>query len=125
MIGDGEGAGGAAVEGFEAEFVLDAEPALLAEEAVEVDGGVDGSDAVFGEHHDLDAALGEELEQVPDDAVDAPEVFGDVRVIRAEALEVVVEVREVDEVERGLVVFLDPLGGPRDPAGGGVGRALG
>jgi hypothetical protein len=125
VIGDGEGLTGSGVEEFEAEFVANGEVAVLAQEAVEVDGMVDGGDAVFGDDPGFDAALLEEADQVIDEGIDEAKVSGDVGVMGAEALEVVIEVGEVDELEGGLVVLFDPAGGGGDPLGGGVGGALG
>ena len=41
MIGDGKGLAGAEVEEFSTEFLFDREPALVAEDAIEVDRSVD------------------------------------------------------------------------------------
>lgn len=125
MICDGEHLGLAGIEEFASEFLLDGEPALLAEETVEVDGSGDGSDAVLAEDDDVDVALLEEREKIADEVIDATEVSGDVGVVGAEALEGVIEVGQVNELKGGLMMFLDPTGGVGDPAGGGVRRPLG
>ena len=129
VVGDGEDFAGAGVEEFEAEFVFDGEPAFFAEAAVEVDGCVDVGDAVFGEEDGLDAVLFEEGDEVGGDGVDALEIGFDRRTRqagawRSQALEVVVQMREVDEGKGGLVFGFDPFGRLGDPLGHGVGFEL-
>ena len=127
MVGDGEDLARASVEELESEFLFHREPALLPKDAVEVDGLVHGRDAVFGEQDDLHVALLEEEDELADEVVNEREVAGDIRVLRAEALEAVIEVREIDEVQRGLELILNPfrgLGYPARRAVGGSGGRL-
>jgi hypothetical protein len=101
-----------------AEFVFDAEPAAFAEDAVQVDGLLDIGDAVFGEEDDLDVPRLVEADEIADDVVDLAEVETDFLHVEADALEVVVEMRQVNEREAGPVLFLDPFGALGDPDGG-------
>src|SRR6185437_239267 len=43
---------------------------------------------------------------------------------RAVPLQIVIQMREINQAERGLMFIFNPLGGFGDPAGDGVGRAL-
>jgi hypothetical protein len=83
----------AAVESFEAKFLLDCKPAALAEKPVEVDRLLDRCDAVLGKQNNLDIALLKKTNQFPDNPVDALQVISDIWVCWAKTLEVVVEVR--------------------------------
>ena len=83
---------------------------------------VDFGDAVFGEHGDLDQACVEKVDEIADEIVDEAEVVGDFRIARAEPLQVIIEMRQVNEVERGLMAFLDPACGVGDPARGSDAR---
>ena len=96
-------------------------------------------DAVFGKEQHLDGAALEKRNQIADDGVDLPEIALDggvdlvatdarrwicIRVARRfhrpppyvggyarpMALEVVIQVRQVNEVERRLIFVFDPLG---------------
>src|SRR5690606_805619 len=91
------------------------EPAPFAEEAVEVDGALHGDEAVLAEHHHAHPAGFKEASEIPDDTVNVAEIADDFRDIWAEALQVVVEVGQVDEVQMRRVAFLKPLRGPRNP----------
>ena len=116
MVGKSEGFAGAAIEQIQAQLKLDGQPALLAEKAVEVNGGVHLGDAVLRKNQRLDGALAEEVEQFPDEGVDLPQIAFDGRMAGTETLEIVIEVGEVNEVECGLVFLFDPPGGCGDPA---------
>ncbi len=106
VVGNSEGFAGAAIEQFEAELIFDGEPMVLAQEAVHVDGSINRSDAVFGEEQDLHGALLEKVDQVADDGIDLPKVLRDGRVIGAEALEVVIEVRQINQAQAwGRIYF--------------------
>ena len=118
VIGDGEGATIAKFEDVAPQLFLDLEPAVLAKDAIEVNGAIDLGDAVFGEEDGLDAAFFEEPDEAANDFINGAEIFGDARIVRSPLLEVVVEVWEVDEVEVGGVFFLDPFGGVGDPLAG-------
>jgi hypothetical protein len=83
-----------------------------------VDGLLDVGNAVFGEEDDLDVSRLVEADEIADDVVDLTEIETDFLHVEADALEVVVEVREVNEGEAGPVFFLDPFGAFGDPDGG-------
>src|SRR5690606_37000433 len=72
-------------------------------------------EAVLAEHHHAHPAGFKEASEIPDDTVDVAEIADDFRDIWAEALQVVVEVGQVDEVQMRRVAFLKPLRGPRNP----------
>src|SRR5205823_13169142 len=74
MVGDGENFAGAAVEHFQAEFVLDHDPTLLAKEPVEMNRPGHVCDAVLREQQHLDGAALKKRNQVADDGVDLPKV---------------------------------------------------
>ena len=113
MVGDGENAAGTGIENFAAELFLDGQPALLAKQAVEMDGGIHVGKAVFGEEDDGDAALAEKINEVADDGVHLAQVAVDDGIERGAAggrgcvfiggderpmaLEVVIEVRQINE----------------------------
>ena len=77
MIGYGEDLAVAKVDQFAAKLLLDGEPALFAEQAVQMDRSVHLGDAVFGEQHHVNAAPFEEVDQVPDDFIDLMQVIDD------------------------------------------------
>ena len=82
----------------------------------DVHGSADGGDAVLGEHDDACAVLLGVLDQLTADRVDRAEVARELRVVGPEALQVVVEVREIDERERRLPRVVDVLRAVGDPA---------
>ena len=115
VVDDGEGLG---VKGIEREATilgLELEPAMLAEDLVQRDGAVDGGDGVFGDDEDFDAAGFEEFGKVSDELVDVMTRDIAARIGRAKALEVVIEMRQVDQAEVGLLVFFNPAGAVSDP----------
>ena len=67
-------------------------------------------DAVLGKQHDLDRLLVEERNQVAHHRVNLCDVFRDVGMIWAEPLQVVIEVWQIDQIQRRLMATLDPLG---------------
>ena len=74
MVGHGKNLARARVENFQAEFVLHRQPALLAENPVEMNRRVHVRDAVFGKQNDLHAAPVEEINQVADDGINLAQV---------------------------------------------------
>ena len=115
MVDDGEGLGIEDVEREAARLRLELEPVMPAQDLVQRDGAVDGGDGVFGDDQDLDAAGFKEIGEVADELVDVAARGIAARVGRTEALQVVVEVRQVDEAEVGLLMLLDPSGAVGDP----------
>jgi hypothetical protein len=121
MVDDGEGFRIKDVEGLAAVLGLDLDPAVRAQDLVQRDGAVDGGDGVFGDDEHLDAAGFEEFGQVADEDVHVPSRGVAARVVRTEALEVVIKVREVDQAEVRLLMLLDPAGAVGDPLRGRTG----
>ena len=124
MIRDREHPARSKIDQLPPEFLLDRQPALRTEMAVQMDRRVDPADPILREDDDLDVALREVIDQIADNRIDATKVVLDLRRVRAESLEVVVEMREVDEVQRRLMPVLNPLRRIRDPTAGGIGRTL-
>src|ERR1043165_5602855 len=116
MIGHGKRAACAEIEQLASKLLLDGEPALLAKQTIEVNGACHRRDAVLGKNDDAHAALVEEADEVAGDVVDLAKVLRDGRVGRAKALEVIVEMRQINERKRGRVLALNPFGGFRDPS---------
>ena len=92
---------------------------MLAQHAVDVDRARDLADAVLGEHDHVGASRLVELDQVATDRVDLPHVLQRRRRPRADPLQVVVEMRQIDQRQRGRVFDLHQLRGVGDPAGRG------
>lgn len=118
VVGDGEGPGGHRVQVFHAVLGVDLQEARPAQGTVDVDGAVDAGDAVFGERDDgtsLGAGVGQQRGHGPVEVGGGPVGAG---VVGAEALEVVVEVRQVAEGEVGGAGGDDVPGGVDDPLGG-------
>ena len=91
-----------------------------------MDGRVDRRDAVFGEEHDLTSRVSKKVDEVADDGVDL--LAGPCAMrgcVRAEALQVVIEMRQVNQIQRGCIFVFDPFGGFRDPARDGIGAPCG
>lgn len=86
MVGNGEDFAGATIEQFKAQFLPQSKPALLAEKAVEMDGGIDGIDSIFRKKHDLNATSAEEGNEIADNGVDFGEIAADLGMSGAEAL---------------------------------------
>ena len=81
-------------------------------------------DAVLGEQQHRHLATVEELDQLADHGIDGGDILRDGRVGRPETLEVVIQVRQINQAQRGPMLELRPPGRLGDPAGGGVRRAL-
>ena len=98
--------------------MLKLEPSVLTQDLVQRDGPIDGGDGVFRDDDDIHAACFEEIGQVPDEFIDVTTSGITARVRRAKALQVVIEVREVDEVEIRLLMLLNPAGRGGNPLRG-------
>ena len=115
VVDDGEGLG---VEGIEREAAvlgLEFEPVMRAQDLVQRHRAVDGGDGVFRDDEDLDTPGFEEVGEITDELIDFAARGVAARVGGTEALEVVIEVREVDQAEVRLLVLLDPAGAVGDP----------
>ena len=77
MVGHGKNFARAAIEQFQTQFLLDREPAVLAEEAIQVNRRVHVRDAVFGKQNHLHRTLVEKINQVADDGVNRAQVGND------------------------------------------------
>ena len=115
VVGHGERPAVSAVEPIETKLLLDGKPAALTEEPVEMNRSLYRCDAILGKQNNLYAARLKKINQSADNPVDALQVVGNLRVPRAKPLEVVVEVRQVNEIQRWLLLLLDPLGCVGDP----------
>ncbi len=91
----------------------------LAQRAVHVDRGRDRRDAVFGQNDDARAVALGVRNQLARDGIDLREAPVDASILRAEPLQVVVEVRKVDERQGGRAGAADMQRGIRDPLRGG------
>src|SRR5580658_10708879 len=89
-----------------------------------MDGCIDLAYPVFGEQDDANAAGVEEGYKLAHDGIDASEVGSDGGAGRAEALQIVVKMRKIDQIERGGIFLFDPAGGLGNPTRGGVGAAV-
>ena len=69
MVRHGKNPAGTRVENFQAELILHRQPALLAEQAVEMNRRIHVRDAVFGKQDHLDIARTEVIQQVADDGI--------------------------------------------------------
>lgn len=128
VIGNGEGVAGAGVEQFEALFFAYGERAVITQQAVDGDGGIDRFDAVFAEQDHADVAVIEVCKQVADDSIDFGHcaegwvlwcIGGRARNGgRAEALQVIIKVRQIDQHEGGVMPLMDDLAGLGDPLAG-------
>ena len=72
-------------------------------------------DAILGEQHDLDVAVLVKADEVAHHRVDLIQIRADFFPVDAHALQVVVEVRQINQREAGPVLVLHPLGGLGDP----------
>src|SRR6185295_2422057 len=97
VIGDGEGGGGEGVEQAACGVARDVEQPRFPQPAVDVDGSGHVGDAVFGEHDDGRPGCADVIDQIPCHAVDLRGRGDGVGAATAVALQVVVEVRQVDQ----------------------------
>ena len=112
------------VEDLPAKLLLDGDPALLAEQPVQVDRGVHRGDSIFGEEDHPHVPCPEEVDQITGDLVDGADVLGDVWMFRSQPLQIVIEVRQINQTQGRLMPDLDPFRRFGNPARRGLGRAL-
>jgi hypothetical protein len=105
------GSGG--VQHFVAIFHAHLQPTLATNFTVDVNGAINLCDAVLGQNHDLSAVLLREIDQLASYLVDLLQRLGHCWVIfiGAKTLHVVIEVRQIDQGERGIKVSDGQLGG--------------
>src|SRR5690349_12880057 len=75
MISHREDLAGAAVEQFHAQLFFDAEPTLFSKKPIQVNGGIDRADAVFGKQDHLNGSFLEKINEVADDPIDLAKVL--------------------------------------------------
>ncbi len=120
VIDHGEGGGLLEVdEEFSVGIFFGVEEAGFAEGEVGEDGFVDVRDAVVAGDDEVGVVGFGHGDEGGEEGVDVGEVFEDGGVVGAEALEVEIEVGDVDELEVGGVGFPDVFGGFGDPGGAG------
>ena len=114
MIGDRERGAGAGVEQLVAELVAHAEQSVLAQRAIDVHRAGDVADAVLGEHDDnCGAARFVERDEIAAHLVDLTHVGQRAGGTRTDPLQVVVEMRQVDQRQRRVVLALRRPSTPR------------
>src|SRR6266850_199861 len=109
MVGYGKGAACATIEQFKAQFLASHDPLLLAKYSVKVNGLVDRRDPVLGYNDDSDGALLEKVYQISDDGVDGSQVIRYGWIGRAKPLQIVIEVREINQAQSWLIFVFDPF----------------
>ena len=109
MVGEREGHRGAGIQLLAAHLHLHLDQAGLAQGAVDVHGITDRGDAIFGDDDDVLAVTLGGVDQQAADTVDLLEILDQPGVgeVRAEPLQVVVEVRQVAERQRRLARLHD------------------
>src|SRR6185503_8655144 len=110
VIGDGENAARAAIEHFPAKLLFNCQPALLAENAVKVDGSVHWRDPIFGQHDHPYTGGPKKIDQIAHNAIDGGQILVDLWIFGTQSLEVVIKMRKINEAERRMVTFFDPAG---------------
>ena len=118
MIGHREGRARTRIEDVEAELLAHGNHPVLAQHAVDVHGRRDVDDPVLREHHHPCASLLVELDEVPGHIIGGAKIALHFRHVRPDLLQVVVEVRQIDERQRGVVLPLDAFRRFGDPARG-------
>ena len=97
MVGDGENLARATIHQLPPEFVFDRDPAARAKYAIERNRALHRGDPIFRKHDGADAALRIKIDQAARHAVDRAIVGRQARIVGSETLEIVVEVRQVNE----------------------------
>ena len=115
VVGDREGARGPRVQVLHARLRVDVQQAGAAQGAVDLDRALGGRDAVLAQDHDLVAAAAGVVDEVAEHVVELARGVQRLRALGAEALVVVVEVRQVDQQQVELLVVEHDLGRVGDP----------
>ena len=119
MIGDGERRAGSGVEKLVPQLFAHRQQSVLPQCPIDVHGPRDVADAVLGEDDDRGPAFFVEPDEIRAQLVHLADVGQRARVARADTLQVVVEVRQIDQRQRRMALLLDDLRRFRDPPGGG------
>jgi hypothetical protein len=125
MIGHGEDAAGSGIEQFPAQLCFDGEPALFTEMAVQVNRLPDRHNAVLREDQDVDVPFPVSGDEIAHYAVDPAQIRVQSRVARSQALQAVIQMRQVNQTQVGTLSCLYPDRGVGDPAGSRLGRSVG
>ena len=125
VIGDGERLAGAGVERVGAELIADREQPGLAQHAIDVHRTRYRHEPVFRQHDDAPAALAAMRDQPAADRVDRAHVLADARIVGAEALQVVIEVRQVDRAAASANTTCRPTSTRRRSTGSSAMSACG
>ena len=115
MIGNGKCLRSAGVEQFSASLDAEREKIHLAKDAIDVDRRSNSGDAVFAENDDARVPFGKVCDQSANLEIDFAQIFRNGRIGRAKALQVVVEVGQVDERQRRIAFAVDDHRGVGDP----------
>ena len=115
VVGDREGARGPRVQVLHARLRVDVQQAGAAQGAVDLDRALGGRDAVLAQDDDLVAAVAGVVDEVAEHVVELTRGVQRLRALGAEALVVVVEVRQVDQQQVELLVVEHDLGRVGDP----------
>src|SRR5437773_1509297 len=97
VVGDGKDFACAEIEHLPPEFTLDREPVVDAKDLIEIDRLAYVGDAILRDNHYRDTALAKKVKQITDNPIDGPDVFGRAWIAGAEALKIVIEMRQVNE----------------------------
>ena len=111
VIGDRKGTRATAVESFAAEFIFEREPTFLPKQTIQVHRSAHRRDAVLGEHDHAHAASLIECDQIARDVVDFFQFSRNLRRMRAELLQRIIQMRQINQAQRWRMFFFDPLRG--------------
>ena len=115
VIGDGKNLARAAVHQLEAQLLLDREPPARPKDPVQRDRARHRGDSILRKHHRAHPAPRVEINQSARHPVDRPKILPELWIIWPQPLQVVIEMRQVNERQVRSVPFLNPLGRTRDP----------
>ena len=115
MVRDRKGLRGPGVEQFTAELLADGEQFRAPQRAIDMDRAVHGRHAVFREHDDASAIPLRVRNDLAADAIHGSEVGCDRGMVRPDALQTVIQMRQIDQRERRLAGLAHVDCGSRDP----------
>src|SRR5437773_5531016 len=113
----------AAIQQFKAKFIFDVEPASAPKDAVQMNGPIRVGNAVFRKKNDLQFALRKKVNQLPNDGVNGLEVGSDDGIYEplfgskcSKPLQIVIEMRKINQAQGRMIFLLDPFGRFRNPS---------
>ena len=130
MIRHGEHPAGPGIENFPPQLILHRQPAAFPKNPVQVDGIVHIRNAIFREQHHRNAPSRKEINQPAHQRIHFAQVAIDfgiqpaVRSVWPMPLQVVIQMRQVNQIERRRVCLFNPFGRLRNPARRGIRLAL-